>query len=68
MNNKRRERIKICMAGLENIKNTLENILNEEQDSYDNIPENLLDSERALISEESIDILNEVINQLEEIL
>lgn len=62
MNNKRRKQIKENIDMLEVVKCNLENILNEEQDYFDNMPENLQGSIRGEVSEEAIDLLNEVID------
>ena len=61
MNKTRRNRISKAI-------DELRSILNEEQDVYDNIPENLLDTDRASESEEAINVLEDVIDQLEDII
>ena len=74
MNNIRRKRISSLIVRINMVKEELEDILNEEQDYYDNIPENLLGSERAELSEEAIGLLEEanesfdsIIDNLEDI-
>lgn len=67
MNKKRRMEIRNIIVELNIIKEKLENILDEEQISYDNIPDSLLFSEMAEVSEESIDSLEEAIERLEDI-
>ena len=74
MNNIRRKRISNLIVRINMVKEELEDILNEEQDYYDNIPENLLGSERAELSEEAIGLLEEanesfdsIIDNLEDI-
>ena len=67
MNNKRRKAIADVVSEITNIKDKLQEILDDEQFSYDNIPENLLESERATISEEAISTLEEMISNLEEV-
>ena len=47
--------------------NTLDNIKDEEQDYYDNIPENLQYSQRAEDSEEAIENLEEALDLLNEV-
>ena len=59
--------IRNIIVELNIIKEKLENILDEEQISYDNIPDSLLFSEMAEVSEESIDSLEEAIERLEDI-
>lgn len=71
MNNKRRKKIAEAIYKIEEL---IQNILDEEQEAYDNMPENLQGSERGIISEEAqeslgsaIDALEEAISYLEEI-
>ncbi len=68
MNKQRRKEIVNVVSSISIIKERLESILNDEQDSYDNIPENLLDSERANQSEEAIEILEEAIDSIDEVI
>lgn len=60
MNRKRRERIEFFQG-------ELQSILEEEQEYFDNIPENLQESERAQQSEKAISNLEEAISLLESI-
>lgn len=78
MNNTRRNEIKKVVERIyklqelaEEIKNDLECIKDEEEDYRDNMPENLQESDRYYASEEasenleeSIDILDTIINEL----
>ena len=48
------------------IKENFERILSDEEDSYDNIPENLYGSDKVIVSEAAMDILDEIIVFLEE--
>ena len=52
---------------LYNSINILENLRNEEQEYYDNIPENLQYSQRAEASKYAIDSLDEAIDLLNEL-
>ena len=73
MNNARRKMIREAIDILEMRKGTdhaldiLENVLYNEEDAYDNIPENLQSSWRAMDSEEAIDALNDAIELLTEL-
>lgn len=56
------------------LKDRLEDVLSDEEEAYDNMPEGLQVSERGIASEEAIDVLNEacgngedVVNGLNEI-
>ena len=50
--------------GTDHALDILENVLYNEEDAYDNIPENLQSSWRAEESEEAIDVLTEAIDLL----
>ena len=75
MNKSRRKKIKSVVVALENItgydsinliRNEIENILWEEEDAYDNMPENLQYSMRGEASSEAIDSLQDAVDALEE--
>lgn len=68
MNKKRKESIKDQITSLRNAQRNLEDILREEENTYDNMPENLQCSLRGMDSEDAIDILTEVIETLTEII
>jgi chaperonin cofactor prefoldin len=68
MNKVRRQQLKKWLEDLENIKNELERIAEDEQEYYDNIPENLQNSERATDSEAAIDQMNEAVSSLEDVI
>ena len=74
MNKKRRMEIQKVIDKIEAINGLLEDILSEEQDAFDNMPESLQSSERGEMSEAAqesleaaIDALGEAIDCLEEI-
>lgn len=71
MNKQRRQKIKELRNEIESCKDKLQIILDEEQDYFDNMPENLQGSMRGSASEDAIDTmegcidgLNEIINDL----
>lgn len=66
MNNSRRKKIINIINQLKSSEDDIVAILDEEQDAFDNLPENLLESERAESSQNAIDNLEEAINNLEE--
>lgn len=75
MNKARRKRITTVIRDLgnirdysfiESIKDEIENILWEEQDAYDNMPENLQYSMRGEESSDAIDSLQEAVDALDE--
>ena len=65
MNNKRREKIAGSIKLLENVKNTLQEVLDEEQLAFDNMPENLQYSIRGEEAQEAIDYISEAIECLD---
>ena len=68
MNNQRRKEIKNVVKELENIKNTINSILIDEQFCYDNMPENLQGSTRAINSEDAIDNLNDACDLIDDVI
>ena len=66
MNNKRRKQINNIIKSLEQSKDDISSVMEEEQDALDNMPESLLESERAEQSQTAIDLLDEAINNLDE--
>ena len=64
MNKTRRNDIYNVITRIEMAKNALQALLDEEQDSFDNMPENLQGSTRGMESEESIDTMSEAIESL----
>lgn len=72
MNNTRRNQIRELISKLETInfeldvlRGEIESTKEEEQEYYDNIPENLQNSERAENSEYAIDDLDSAISNIE---
>ena len=67
MNNERRKRIERLINQINLLKRELQDVLDDEQFSFDNMPENLQGSMRGIISEEAIEYLQEAIDALENI-
>ena len=73
MNYARRKMIRKAIGMLEmgesvdQVLDILESVLFDEEDAYDNIPENLQGSWRAMESEDAIDALNDAIDLLTDI-
>ena len=68
MNKLRRQKIREVRKEIENCKESLQKILNEEQDYFDNIPENLQCSMRGTNSEDAIDVMENCIEDLEKVI
>lgn len=71
LNNSRRRRLRLAIEKLqkdkpdiETARSILEDILSEEEDARDNIPESLQDSDRYQVCEESCDLLEQAIDEL----
>ena len=67
MNNTRREQLKEIMEkvillkdNLYDIRCDIESVKDDERESYDNIPESLLETEKAYKSQECIDNMDEI--------
>lgn len=67
MNNERRKRIERLINQINLLKRELQDVLDDEQFSFDNMPENLQSSMRGIISEEAIEYLQEALDALENI-
>ena len=68
MNKQRRQKIRDVRKEIENCKDNLQKILDEEQDYFDNMPENLQGSVRGSDSEDAIDTMENCIEDLENII
>lgn len=68
MNKKRRSQIKEVYAVIKDMRHQLEELLNEETDGYNNMPENLQGTEKGEESEEAQDNMSDAIECLDEAL
>ena len=73
MNKQRREKIlkgklDFAKTELKQLSSELSSILNEEQDTFDNMPEGLQSSYRGMCSEDAIDSMEEVSDKLDEVI
>lgn len=59
VNNQRRSRLKQAVELLNRVSFMVSSVLDEEEDAFDNIPENLQGSERYEKTEDAIDCLND---------
>ncbi len=66
MNKERRKKIADAIAAIGKIEALIQNILDEEQEAYENMPEGLQTSENGVISEEAQENLDSAIEALEE--
>jgi len=74
MNNNRRDKIKAIIKQIERVTKMLDEVLTEEYDAYENMPEGLKCTDNGFNSEnaqenieQAIDTLNEAVEYLEEI-
>ena len=65
MNDLRRKSIKKVIAMITEAKDTLELIKDDEEDYYDNIPDNLIMSTRAMASSDAISSMEDAIEEME---
>lgn len=68
MNKVRRKNIQDVVGQLEDLKSALEDVLHEEEEYRDNIPENLQGSERYEKADEACDTLSGAVDGLEDII
>ena len=66
MNKDRRYTISMILKKMNSIKDELENVKNEEEFAFDNMPENLQGSMRGEESQEAIETMDEALDSLEE--
>ena len=65
MNKERRAKIAKIISDLESIKERLQDVLDDEQNVFDNMPENLQCSMRGEESETAIECMNEAVDALD---
>lgn len=68
MNKQRKQKLKEVRQRIESCKSDLQIILDEEQDYFDNMPENLQGSLRGSDSENAIDTMESCIDELDEVI
>lgn len=68
MNAQRRKSIQEVIDQLTDLQSTVENLKDEEQEAYDNLPENLQGSERGEAMSEAADNLDSAYNSIDEVL
>lgn len=68
MNKQRKQIIRTIRYDLSQCKERLQKVLDDEQSSFDNMPDNLQGSLRGSESEDAIDIMEECIEGLEKII
>ena len=66
MNKIRRKNLQAVIGMIEDAKSTLEDLLAEEEEYRDNIPENLQESERYETADNACSCLDDAVNSLEE--
>ena len=67
MNKVRRNELQKALDHLSEAKELLENVRNEEQDAFDNLPEGLQNADKGQAMEQAVQYLDEAIGQLEDV-
>ena len=67
MNKERKGRFNDVISSLEEAKGELEDILNEEQDSYDSLPDDLQMSSRGEKMQDYIGLMEDCISKIDEV-
>ena len=65
MNNKRRKEISKIVSTLEEVRDRLSEVVDEEQSAFDNMPESIQGSDRGCDSEEAIGYLSDALDSVE---
>ena len=68
MNKKRRKAIEEIWNKIEETKNSIENIKDEENEFLENIPENLCNSDKYSESESACDALSSAMDSMDEVI
>lgn len=66
MNKERRSKIAKALELIDNAKTILEEVKDEEESCYDNLPDNLRESEKGETMQENVNDLNECIDYLDD--
>lgn len=66
MNNMRRKNVMEALELIEKARNILEEVKDEEQEAYNNLPESLQYGERGEQMQENVDAIEEYLSYLEE--
>ena len=67
MNKQRRKELEEAVSMLEDAYATIENVMEQEQEAFDNMPEGLQESERGEAMQENIDSLDSCLSDLENV-
>ena len=65
MNDERRKEIELALDALSDARTRLEDVMREEQDSLDNLPDGIRDSDRGEAMETSIAYMDDAIGEIE---
>ena len=68
MNRYRRSILKTIVESLSKISEELRDVIDEETDAYENMPDNLKDGERGSSSSDAIDYLEDASSSLDDII
>lgn len=66
MNEARRKELRKIMHGMKEVNRTLENVIADEEEALDAIPENLQGTDRYQNSEEAVDLMSDAQSSIED--
>ena len=66
MNKERRKQIESALEKIQDGRDAIESLKDEEQDYYDNMPESLQGGEKGEVAQSAIDALDNALSQLDE--
>lgn len=68
MNKARRASLNRIINAIQELKNDLEVVHDEEEDAMDNMPESLQDSDRYCAMEEAVDSMDNALDELDDVI
>lgn len=68
MNNQRRKSVKEVIKQLKSLQETLEQVRDEEEEAYDNLPEGIQDSEKGETMMDNVTLLDEQTGAIDDII
>jgi hypothetical protein len=68
MNKDRREKLRVIAEKISDLKGEIEELKDEEQDAFDNMPEGLQQAERGVAMEAVVDMLDDAMNDMDSVI
>lgn len=65
MNKDRRERLRVIIEKIGDLKGEIEELKDEEQGAFDNMPEGFQEAERGLAMEAAVEMMDDAMNDID---